>query len=69
MTPRPDLKEIGTTGLRRTGGTVYEEFLVSLRGRRGAKKLSCALIGVLKPRLKKDQTVKRLSLLKPVFMI
>jgi phage gp29-like protein len=37
MTPRPDLKEIGTTGLRRTGGTVYEEFLVSLRGRRGAK--------------------------------
>jgi len=34
---RPDLKEIGTTGLRRTGGTVYEEFLVSLRGRRGAK--------------------------------
>ena len=37
MSPRPDLKEIGSTGLRRTGGTVYEEFLVSLRGRRGAK--------------------------------
>lgn len=37
MAPRPDLKEIGTTGLRRTGGTVYEEFLVPLRGRRGAK--------------------------------
>lgn len=37
MAPRPDLKEIGTTGLRRTGGTVYEEFLVALRGRRGSK--------------------------------
>jgi hypothetical protein len=37
MPKRPDLAEIGTTGLRRTGGTVYEEFLVSLRGRRGAK--------------------------------
>lgn len=37
MPKRPDLSEIGTTGLRRTGGTVYEEFLVSLRGRRGAK--------------------------------
>jgi phage gp29-like protein len=37
MAKRPDLSEIGTTGLRRTGGTVYEEFLVSLRGRRGAK--------------------------------
>jgi phage gp29-like protein len=34
---RPDLKEIGTTGLRRTGGTVYEEFLVALRGRRGSR--------------------------------
>lgn len=37
MAPRPDLSEIGTTGLRRTGGTVHEEFLVNLRGRRGAK--------------------------------
>jgi len=37
MPKRPDLAEIGSTGLRRTGGTVYEEFLVSLRGRRGAK--------------------------------
>ena len=37
MAPRPDLKEIGTTGLRRTGGTVYEEFLVALRGRRGSR--------------------------------
>jgi phage gp29-like protein len=37
MSPKPDLSEIGSTGLRRTGGTVYEEFLVSLRGRRGAK--------------------------------
>ena len=37
MSPKPDLTEIGSTGLRRTGGTVYEEFLVSLRGRRGSK--------------------------------
>ena len=37
MARRPDLTEIGGTGLRRTGGTVYEEFLVALRGRRGAK--------------------------------
>lgn len=37
MPKRPDLSEIGSTGLRRTGGTVHEEFLVSLRGRRGAK--------------------------------
>lgn len=34
---RLDLGEIGTTGLRRTGGTVFEEFLVALRGRRGAR--------------------------------
>ena len=37
MPKRPDLTEIGSTGLRRTGGTVSEEYLVSLRGRRGAK--------------------------------
>ena len=37
MATRPDLTEIGGTGLRRTGGTVYEEFLVNLRGRRGAQ--------------------------------
>jgi len=35
--PTPDLTELGATGLRRSGGTVYEEFLVNLRGIRGAK--------------------------------
>ena len=34
---RPDLNELGSTGLRRSGGTVYEEFLSSLRGIRGAR--------------------------------
>ena len=33
----PDLQEFGSTGLRRSGGTVYEEFLVNLRGQRGAR--------------------------------
>ena len=33
----PDLSEFGSTGLRRSGGTVYEEFLTDLRGQRGAK--------------------------------
>ncbi len=37
MAEKLDLSEIGTTGLRRTGGTVFEEFLTALRGRRGAK--------------------------------
>lgn len=32
-----DLSELGSTGLRRSGGTVYEEFLVNLRGLRGAR--------------------------------
>lgn len=32
-----DLTEIGSTGLRRSGGTVHEEFLTVLRGKRGAK--------------------------------
>lgn len=32
-----DLQEFGTTGLRRSGGTVFEEFLVNLRGQRGAR--------------------------------
>jgi len=35
--PKPDLTELGSTGLRRSGGTVFEEFLVNLRGIRGAK--------------------------------
>jgi len=34
---RPDLQEIGATGLRRSGGTIFEEFLVNLRGIRGFK--------------------------------
>jgi phage gp29-like protein len=33
--PRPDLNELGTTGLRRSGGFITEEFLNQLRGRRG----------------------------------
>lgn len=37
MAERPDLKELGSTGLRRSGGTVYEEFITNLRGIRGAK--------------------------------
>jgi phage gp29-like protein len=37
MAPRPDLTEIGSTGLRRSSGYVYEEFLTQLRGRLGAR--------------------------------
>lgn len=37
MAPRPDLTELGSTGLKRTSGTVFEEFLTQLRGTRGAK--------------------------------
>ena len=37
MAEKPDMQELGSTGLRRSGGTVYEEFLVNLRGQRGAK--------------------------------
>lgn len=33
----PDMQELGSTGLRRSGGTVYEEFLWQLRGQRGFK--------------------------------
>ena len=32
---KPDLTELGTSGLRRSGGFVHEEFLNQLRGRRG----------------------------------
>jgi hypothetical protein len=35
MSKKVDLQELGATGLRRSGGTVYEEFLVNLRGQRG----------------------------------
>lgn len=37
MAPRVDLKELGSTGLKRSGGFVYDEFLVRLRGLQGAK--------------------------------
>ena len=37
MAPRPDLTEIGSTGLRRSSGFVYEEFLTQLRGRLGSR--------------------------------
>jgi hypothetical protein len=36
-TKKPDLQEVGTTGLRRSGGTIHEEFINNLRGLRGAK--------------------------------
>jgi hypothetical protein len=32
---KPDLTELGTSGLRRSGGFIHEEFLNQLRGRRG----------------------------------
>ena len=35
MAQRPDLNELGTSGLRRSGGFVHEEFLTQLRGKRG----------------------------------
>lgn len=34
---KPDLSEFGSTGLKRSGGTVYEEFLTNLRGIKGAR--------------------------------
>lgn len=34
---KPDLAEFGSTGLRHSGGTVYDEFLPILRGTRGAR--------------------------------
>lgn len=36
MAPRGDLSELGTTGLRRSGGYINEEFLPNLRGTRAA---------------------------------
>lgn len=35
MAQRPDLSELGTSGLHRAGGFITEEFLTQLRGRRG----------------------------------
>ena len=37
MASKPDLTEVGTTGLRRTSGTIWEEFLVNLRGLKGTR--------------------------------
>ena len=37
MVKKPDLQELGSTGLRRSGGTVFEEFVINLRGQRGFK--------------------------------
>lgn len=37
MAPRPDLSELGTTGLKHSAGIVVEEFLPQLRGSQGAK--------------------------------
>ena len=37
MAPRPDLDELGTTGLKRTSGFINEEFLARLRGIQGIK--------------------------------
>jgi len=34
---KPDLSEFGSTGLKHSGGTVFEEFLTNLRGRQGAR--------------------------------
>ena len=34
---KPDLSEFGSTGLKRSGGTVFEEFLTNLRGTKGAR--------------------------------
>ncbi len=34
---KPDLTEFGSTGLKYSGGTVYEEFLTNLRGTKGAR--------------------------------
>jgi len=35
MAQKPDLQEFGSTGLRRSGGTIFEEFVINLRGQRG----------------------------------
>jgi len=37
MAPRADMRELGTTGLKRTSGFVYDEFLVRLQGIQGIK--------------------------------
>lgn len=37
LTGEKPFVEIGTSGLKRTGGFIYEEFLTGLRGERGAK--------------------------------
>ncbi len=37
MPPRIDMSELGTTGLKRQGGIIYEEFLRELQGERGRR--------------------------------
>lgn len=37
MAPKPDFSELGSTGLHRGGGTVFEEFLVALRNKNGIR--------------------------------
>lgn len=37
MAPRTDMQELGTTGLKRTSGFVYDEFLTRLQGIQGIK--------------------------------
>lgn len=37
MAPRPDMTELGTSGLKRTSGFVYDEFLTRLRGIQGVR--------------------------------
>ena len=37
MAPRVDMQELGTTGLKRTSGFIYDEFLVRLQGIQGIK--------------------------------
>lgn len=37
MAPRPDLSELGSTGLKRSSGFVFDEFLLRLRGIQGVK--------------------------------
>jgi hypothetical protein len=37
MAPRPDFAELGTSGLKRTSGFIYDEFLTRLQGIQGIK--------------------------------
>jgi len=37
MAPKPDFSELGSTGLHRAGGTVFEEFITALRNKNGIR--------------------------------